>query len=230
MMKTRTLAVAAFAPMLALAACDTVELNRPVVTPHTATVRFVNATGTSLDIAENGLVASGNGNVAFGGSTSCFVVDSDNPALSVRNAGSSTSLSGLITNFVDEGNYTIVAYPGTGGTTQFAVMPNAFTPASGQAGLRIFNAAGGTFDVYNAASGASFVTPSVTNVSSGTVSNWFSVAPGTNAQLRLSNAGTTTSALTLNNLTWTAGQNQTLVVAPPATGSTTLLTFLVGGC
>jgi hypothetical protein len=229
-MKTRTLAAVALAPMLALAACDDVELNNPTTTNSTATIRFVNATGTSLDVAENGLVASGNGNLMYGGASSCFTVNANDPQLSIRNAGTSTTLSGLTTNFTNGGVYTILAYPGASGTTQFAVLPTNYTPATGQAGLRIFNASTGTYDVYTAASGASFVTPSVTSIGTGTTSTWFDVAPGANAQLRLSTAGTTTSALTLGNLTWTAGQAQTLVIAPPATGSTTLRTFLVSGC
>ena len=49
-------------------------------------------------------------------------------------------------------------------------------------------------------------------------------------QIRFNNAGTTTSALTLSNQTFTAGQNAILVIAPPATGTTAFRTFLVTGC
>ena len=78
-------------------------------------------------------------------------------------AGTTTALPGLSTSLVNGGSYTILAYPGSGGTTQFTVLSNTNTPASGQAGLRIFNASGsGPFDVYTAASGGSFVTPSAT--------------------------------------------------------------------
>ena len=230
-MNSRFLAVAALAPMLALAACDGVEMNNPTPgSTGSATVRFVNVTGTSLDIAENGTVASGNGAIAYGGSTSCFTVDNSSPQLSVRSAGTTTSLPGLSTNFVNGGTYTVLAYPGAGGATQFAVLPSAYSPATGRAGLRIFNAGTGTYDIYTAASGGAFVVPSATSITTGTASNFFDVTPGTNSQIRLSTAGSTASALTLNNLTWTAGQTQTLVIAPPATGSTTLRTFLVSGC
>ncbi|HYD51866.1 MAG TPA: DUF4397 domain-containing protein [Gemmatimonadaceae bacterium] len=232
-MKTRVLTIAALIPMLAVAACDTVEMNGPGTggTNNTATVRFVNATGTGLDLAQNGSVGTGMGNIVYGGSTSCFTVNSSSPNLSVRNAGGTTTISGLTTNFQPGGTYTVLAYPSASGATQFAVLPNTFTPTSGQAGLRVFNATGsGSYDIYTAASGGSFVTPSATAVNSGTASSFFNVAPGTGAQLRISNAGTTTSALTLNNLTWTPGQTQTLIIAPPATGSTTPRTFLVSGC
>lgn len=231
-MRIRSLALSALAP-LALVACDTVELTNAGVGGNNdiATVRFVNATGSSLDIAENGVVATGNGSIAYGGSTSCFTVDASSPALAVRTAGTTTALPGLSTSLVNGGSYTILAYPGSGGTTQFTVLSNTNTPASGQAGLRIFNASGsGPFDVYTAASGGSFVTPSATSIASGSSSTFFDVAPGTGAMIRLSNAGTTTSALTLNNLSWTAGQSQTLVIAPPATGTTALRSFVVSGC
>jgi len=231
-MRIRSFALSALAP-LALVACDTVELTNAGTggSNDIATVRFVNATGTNLDIAENGVVASGNGSIAFGRSTSCFTVDASSPGLSVRTAGTSTALPGLSANLVNGGNYTILAYPGSNGSTQFTVLSNANAPASGQAGLRVFNASGsGPFDVYTAASGGSFVTPSATSIASGSASTFFDVAPGTGAMVRLSNAGTTTDALTIDDLTWTAGQSQTLVIAPPAAGSTDLRTFLVSGC
>ena len=232
-MRTRNFVVAALTPLFALAACDTVELVEPGGTPTTggtATVRFVNATGTGLDIAQSGVVGTGMSNITYGGSTSCFTVNANSPALSVRNTGTTTALSGLTTNFASNGSYTVLAYPDASGTTRFAVLPNVYTPATGQAGLRVFNATTGTYDIYTAALGGSFVTPSATAVAAGSTSNFFNVTPGTGAQLRISNAGTTTSALTLNNLTWTAGQTQTLVIAPPVAGSTTLRTFLVSGC
>jgi len=55
-MKYRALALAALFPLSMIAACNNNDDNNGTTTPPVtdATVRFVNATGTSFDVASNG--------------------------------------------------------------------------------------------------------------------------------------------------------------------------------
>ena len=232
-MQFRTLAAAALVPMLALAACDdNGDLTGIGGGNDNATVRFINATNTTVDIATNGSVTTGNGALSYGTSSACIAADAASSGLTVRQTGTSTPLTGFTPSFAAGGNYTVLAYPGTGGTTQFATVSNAFTPTTGQAGLRVFNAAGnGTnYDVYVTAPGAVLTTPNVNNVGFGSGSSYFNVSGTTAQQVRIMNAGSQTVLLDLGNQTFTTGTNATLVIAPPITGSTTPRAFLVQGC
>src|SRR4051812_7587604 len=58
-----------------------------------ATVRFANATNSSLDIATGSTVATGNSNVTFGGSSACSALNAFNPDFEVRQAGTTNSVS-----------------------------------------------------------------------------------------------------------------------------------------
>ena len=218
-------------PLLALAACGDDDDDDLTGTGNTATVRFVNATGTSYDAALNGTVGTGSGNLGFGGSTSCMTLNATTPGLTFRNAGTTTTVSGFTPNFQRGGSYTVVAVPGTGGTTQFITLPSTNTPASGQAGVRVFNAAQGfgNFDVHVTAPGAALGTANATNVTTGNASSWFNTSGGT-SQVRFATAGTQNVALNFGNQNFTAGQNATIVIAPPAAGSTTLRAFMVPNC
>ena len=232
-MQFRTLAAAALMPMLALAACDdNGNLTGIGGNDDDATVRFINATGTSLDIATNGTVTTGNGALSYGTSSPCITTDAANSGLTVRETGTSTALPGFTPSFAADGNYTVLIYPGTGGMTQFATVSNAFTPTAGQAGLRVFNAAGnGTnYDVYVTAPAAALTTPNVNNVGFGSGSSYFNVGGASAQQVRITNAGSQTVLLDFGNQTFTAGTNATLVIAPPIPGSTTPRAFLVQGC
>jgi hypothetical protein len=228
-MHARKIAVATLLPMLALAACDDIEgLGEPNAT--TAQVRFVNVSGNSLSFAQNGTVGAGMGNLVFGTATTCTPVSIASPSLSVVANGVTIPLSGLTSNLAGNASYAIIAYPTAGGNASYSIVPMTYSSAAGQAGLRIFNATGVPFDVYTAGSGGAFTTASASGIVSGTSSNFFDVAAGSGGQIRFNNAGTTTSALTLTNQTFAAGQNSILVIAPPATGTTTYRTFLVSGC
>jgi hypothetical protein len=227
-MHARKIVVATLLPMLALAACDDIEgLGEPNAT--TAQVRFVNVSGNSLSFAQNGTVGAGMGNLVFGTATTCTPVSITSPSLSAVVNGQTVPLSGLTSNLVGNGSYAIIAYPTAGGNTSYAILPTTHTSAAGQAGLRVFNATTTSFDVYTAAAGGAFTTASASGLVSGTSSNFFDVNAGT-SQIRFNNAGTTTSALTLSNQNFNAGSNSILVIAPPATGTTTYRTFVVTGC
>lgn len=203
----------------------------------TATVRFINATNNAFDLTTGGVVGTGNGNLGFGRSTACMNVSTSNPNLGLNTAGTNSAVSGFNAgNLAAGGNYTIVALPGTGGTTQFVTIASANpnTLGSGQAGVRVFNATGGTgsYDVYFTAPGTTLGTSNTANatsIASGTASSWFNVGGGT-SQVQFTNAGTHNVAFNWGNQTFTSGQNSIVVLGPAASGSTALRAFTIGGC
>ena len=230
-MQLRTLGLALLASSVTLSACD----NRSDVTglnANNATIQFINATTGSLDVAQGGTVATGNGALSFGTTSLCIAADANNSNLAVRATGTSTALPGFTPAFQAGGNYSVIAYPGTGGTTQFATLSNAFTAASGQGGMRVFNAAGAgtSYDIYVSAPGASSATSVANNVGYGSGSSYFNVPAGSTQQVRITNAGTQPVVIDAGSRTFTAGQNVTLVIAPPLTGSPAPRAFYVTGC
>jgi hypothetical protein len=196
-----------------------------------ATIRLINATGGSLSLLQNGNALTGGSDIAFGASSACSSVNAATPGLTVLQAGSSTPLAGFAPVLTAGHNFSIIAFPTSTGSVQFTTLPDAFSAASGQTGLRVFNATTGTtgFDVFVTALGAVLGTPTLSNVMSGTASAFVSVPAGA-SQIRLTTTGGMTVVLDLGSQTLTAGQNLTLVIAPPAAGSTTPRAFLVAGC
>ena len=196
-----------------------------------AMVRLINATGTPLTLDQNGSALAGSSDVAFGAASSCSSINAATPALTVLQSGSTTPLAGFTPTLTAGNSFSFVAFPTASGGVQFATLPNTFTATSGQTGLRVFNATTTTtgFDVFLTALGAVLGTPTVTNVMPGTASTFISVPAGT-SEIRLTSTGGTTVLLDLGSQTLTAGQNLTLVIAPPAAGSTTPRAFLVAGC
>ena len=230
-MPLRTLALALLVSTAALAACDD---NGDVtgLNGNNATVQFINATSTSLDVAQGGTVATGNGALSYGTTSLCIATDASSSNLAVRQTGTSTALAGFTPVFQAGGNYTVIAYPGAGTTIQFATVSNAFTPTSGQGGLRVFNAAGAgtSYDVYLGTPGSTSATSVANNVGFGSGSSYFNVPTSAAQQVRITNAGSQTVTLDAGSRTFVAGQNVTLVIAPPLTGSPAPRAFFVTGC
>jgi hypothetical protein len=181
-----------------------------------AMVRLVNATAVPLDITSSGVVPTGGGNIASNSSSSCVRVDATIPNLAVRQTGTTSNLPGLVPNFVRDASFTIVAYPVSNGTIQFASVPSSFTPAAGQSGLRLFDGAPttGSFDVYVTPPGAPMVTPSASNLGFGSATSFLTVAAGTN-QTRFTNVATTVVAFDAGSRAFTAGQSQIFVLSAP---------------
>ena len=197
-----------------------------------ATIKFVNATASTLNLLQSGTALTGASNLAFGQSSSCTSVNAATPALTVVTAGSTTPLPGFTTTLTAGNSFDIVAYPNATGGVSFATVGNAFTATSGQSGLRVFNAttAATGYDVYVTGVGAPLgTTATVSNVLAGTSSSFVSVPAGTQ-QIRLTSTGGATVLLDLGSQTLTAGQNATLIIAPPASGSLSPRAFLVTGC
>jgi hypothetical protein len=228
-MRHRSLALTALstlAPLIVATACS--DNDNDTGTLNNATVRFVNATGNSnISVANNGVVGTGNNALGFGGGSSCMTVDATTPNLSFTNSGTNAAIGGFTPAFASGGNYTVVAYTGANGTTQFATLNNAFTPASGQTGLRVFNAASGTGNLVINGNGTALGTG--TGVGFGTGGSFFSAPAGSQTITFNTGAGTSTVA-NGGAMSFTAGQNNTVVVGPAATGSTPLRVFSATGC
>jgi len=226
-MLQRSRAIAALLPLLILAgACDNNNDNVTGV-GSTATVRFINATGTNIDVSNGGTIATGNGNLAFGTSSTCMTVNTTGTGLGFNQAGTSTAIPGFTQNFTANGNYTVVAYPSSTGTQFLTINNTGSTPNAGQAGLRIVNATSGSGNLVALGNGTALGTG--TGVGFGTSGTFMNVNAGSQAITFNTGTGTATVA-NAGNVTFTAGQNYTIIVAPPATGSTTLRTFVVTGC
>lgn len=222
----RSFALVAIVPFLVLTACgdDDDDFTNPT---STATVRFINATNTNIDVSNSGTVATGNGNLGFGASSTCMTVNTSGAGLVFNQAGTTTAIPGFTPSFSANGNFSIVAIPTSTGT-QFLTLDNSgFTATSGQAGLRIVNAASGSGSIV--ALGGGTVLGTGTGVPFGTAGAFTSVNAASQAITFNTGTGTTTVA-NAGTLSFTAGQKYTLVVAPAAAGSTTLRTFLVPGC
>jgi hypothetical protein len=190
-----------------------------------ANVRLANATDNALNFNQNGTALSGGSNIAFGAASSCSSVNAATPALSVTQPPSTTALPGFSPTLTAGNSFTIVAFPGASGV-QFSTLSNTFTPATGQAGFRVLNASGSAtgLDVFV---GALAGTPTVANVLAGASSAFVSVPAGS-PDIHVTATGTITpDLLHLPSQTLTAGQNITLVIAPP---SGAIRGFLVPGC
>lgn len=216
----------------ALAACDAKVTSTGFAGGTTATVRVVNATAGSIDVASAGTVGDNNGGLAFGTASSCAVTDASAPDITVRSAGTSTALSRFPTAFTAGGKYTVVAYVDAAGVTQFVTFAtNTFTTGSGQAGLRIFDAAtgAGSYDVYVNSPGSSLGAILATNLVFGTSTSFFGVVAGSQ-QVRLTNSGTQTIVFDSGTLSLGAGRNYILVIGPPSTGTSVLQSALIPSC
>jgi Domain of unknown function (DUF4397) len=215
----------AIIPLAFAAACGDKENGTIIVPGGTiASVRFVNATNLPIAITNNGsLVTSSNG-LLFGGQSSCMTIDASgtNP-LVLTNASTNLTLTGFTPAFTPGGTFMVVAFPDANGTTQFATLSNAFTPTSGSAAIRIFNAAPGSGTVTLMGNGTALGT----GVSFGNAGAFVIVPSGTEA-VTINNGSTVlVNAGTLN---FTPGTLTTLVIGPAANGTTTLRSFTATGC
>jgi len=232
-----TAAILALATAAALSACSNDD-NNPVGTGNNnTTVRFFNATTSSLslDIAQNGTVGTGNSSIAFGSASSCTKVNNANPQLAVRAAGSTTSLTGFSPAFTAGGTYTVLI-TGTQAAPVFTTLNDAFTtPGSGNAAVRIVNATtsattgAGNWDIY-VNPGTTLGTPNATAVGRATASTYITVPAGQANTIRLTNTGQTTAVQNITVPSLTAGSVTTIVVTDAATGSTQLQTFTLAPC
>ncbi len=222
----RSLTALALASLVVLGACGEDDDVTGIGT-NTATVRFVNATNTHISVAQNGTVGAGNSGLGFGSGSTCLTVNSTTPSLTFTNSTSGTTITGFTPNLAAGGNYTVVAFTGANGTTQFATLNNSFTSTSGQSGLRVFNAASGSGNVVLLSNGA--VLNSGVTTSFGNSGVFFSTPAG--AQTFTFNTGTGTPVFGSSGaVTLIPGQNNTVILGPAAAGSTALRSFVSTAC
>jgi Domain of unknown function (DUF4397) len=228
-MVNRGLALAAVLPLLAAAACSHTDVTG---LEGFATVRFINATNTNIDVTMGGLLVAGNNDVSFGEPTSCMAIDVGAPELSVKIAGTNTTIPGFIPTFQAGGTYSVMVSSGANGVIQFTTLSDAFTPFGGEAGFRAFNAAisAGIVDVYVTPPGVPLtLLPSASGLAFGTSTNFINVNPGTN-QVRFTMTGTKTVLLDTGDHSFFSLQNYTTVLGPPMPGESNLRSFTLGSC
>jgi hypothetical protein len=246
-MRVRNIALVLFTSLSALAAdCDSTTGPRRLGVAGTvptsndslnvALIRFVNATTTTVfDVAQGGVIDTGNGSLLFGQSSRCVVVAASSPILDVRQTGTNVTFPGFNLTLQGAGRYTIIAFTDVTGATQFAtIFNNVFIPQPGQIGFSTFNAVsnGIAYDVWVTTPGAPLTstTPISAAVLGGVNSGFIGVDVTTVKQIRITTASTTTVVLDLGNVTFIPDVNTTLVIAPPLRGTTTIRAFLVAGC
>ena len=208
-------------------------------TDNTATVRFVNTTGTPIDIGLNNNY-TGNSNIAFGGSSQCLSVTPGTTGLTFRQNGTNSTFTptGFNASSIQAGgNYTVVigGAAGAGGTYTGNAFANTLSGATATAGgVRVINATSNTdqYNLYVGPSGALPTTASMSGFGAGMASTSFYPVAGTQGQVRLT-TGTGASQTTVfesSAFPVTANQYQSVVIADPSTGSSTLRSFSVNAC
>lgn len=222
-------ACASVTALTAIAACSDSHPTSPADSSNAnAMVRLANATDAPLDLRQGNAVVDGGGNLAFAAISSCTRVSAASPQLTVTNAGKSSNLAGFDPSFDAGASYTLVAFPGGGSATSFAMLLNAFHPAGGAAGFRILDATGNeAFDTYVTTPGAALLTRTTSNTAAGTASAFVNVAAGTR-QIRVTTAGSQHVVLDAGSNRLNAGTSYTIVVAPGPQSA--LRAFLVTAC
>lgn len=234
-----TVAILTLTTAAALNACSEDDNNPVTAGNQNTTVRFFNATSSTLalDIAEDGTVGSGNGNIGFGVASTCTKVNDANPELSVRVTGSTTNLTGFIPSFSAGNTYTVLV---TGTQTQpvFTTLNDQVTtPSASNAAVRVVNATTsatsgtGNWDIYvnPAASGTN--APAATVVGRNTATQFLTVPAAQSNTIRLTNAGQTAAVQNITVPSLTAGSVTTIVVTDAVTpGGTALQVFTLPPC
>lgn len=240
-MKSRrsTAVLLTLATAAVLNACSANDDNPLATGNDNTTVRFFNATSSTLalDIVEKGTVESGNGNIGFGAASGCTKVNDTNPQLTVRPAGSTTDLTGFTPSFSAGNTYTVFV-TGTQVSPVFTTLNDQVTtPGAGKAAVRVVNATtsatagSGNWDIYvnPAASGTN--TPAATVVGRNTATEFLTVPAGQSNTIRLTNPGQTAAVQNIAVPSLTAGSVTTIVVTDAATpGGTSLQVFTLPPC
>jgi hypothetical protein len=212
---------------LATVACNDSTNGNFVHIVAVATVRFVNATDAPITVSNGGVIDSLNIRLGFAHQSSCLLVDLSGgttvPLLTFTDAVSGAVLTGFNVPIPVGGNVTIVAFADTNGVVSFAGMSNRFTPPAGKGALRFFNAVQATGSLMMLGDGVS-LTPFI---AFGAASNFASVRVGSTA-VTFTNG--TSTVLDAGLQTLGDGQTTTLVVGPPAAGTTPLRFFPVHSC
>jgi hypothetical protein len=153
-------------------------------------IRIVNASGTTqnLDVfSGNSSLAS---NIAFGsGSAQCVAVPSGSQTLTLRAAGSNTTIDEITQDLVANQDYTLVLL---GDDTALLLTDDATAPAANTARIRFINTTGSAVDVHATAPGSNAFGPTATaaNIGANAATTGFIDFPSTNNRLRFTDVGT----------------------------------------
>jgi hypothetical protein len=207
---------------LTYTACNDTENN--FVPSTTAGVRFVNTTGTPITLTNTGLLTAASTTLGFGEASACLFVNlptSSVPSLTVTN-----NVTGRTTTFTPDltagANVTVVAYGDSAGNIHFAGINNNFVPAPNDAGLRFFNGASVT-PLFMRRAGVAISTAAGFGAASTPVS-----VPTDSASITFSNGSSI--VLDAGLMAFPPGQNSTVFLGPPASGTVPLRFFTVQGC
>jgi hypothetical protein len=208
-----------------------------------ANVRIVNASSVvgELDVEVNGNVQTGASDVQFlNAGAQCVRVDADDPQLTLDQTGGTVTLPTTQTFSFTEGGRNTVIVSGTNATNlRITTIDDPLTdrPDAGRARIRVVNARTITTPVdvhvtpWNAAIGT--VTEDVvsahatTATSTNVVSEWVDVPAGGAIQVRVANAGATTTSIDIVNLVPRSGEEWTVVALDPVGGGTTGLRWIL---
>lgn len=222
--------------VLSASACDDDD-DEGTGPTNTATVRVVNTTGQALDVGTGGTFGATSSNIGFGASSACLEVPVGANGLTFRQNGQAQTFSPAGFNgsaLAAGGNYTLVI-GGAPGAFTANTFTNTYAGATTQSGaVRVVNATTGSdaYNLYVGASGALPATANQTNFGAGTASTaWFPIAAGQGAvRLTTGTGASQTTAFESAAFPVTANQYQTLVIANPAAGASTLRAFTVASC
>ena len=231
-MSRRARAIATLAAIAAFAAagCDQGTRIVGLAGGNAASVRFVNATRSPLDLTADGRTFTTGGHLTTGTSSGCVPVD-PNVSVGIRLEGEPFDVPGFAPAFLAGQGFTVIVFDGGTGTTQVVTMSDAFTPTSGLSGLRVFDAAPGigSLDVYVTAPGDPLTMPSTASLGFGGGTPFFDVNPGT-SQVRFAVATTPVLAFDAGQIVLIPGARATLVLAPAAAGASTPAVMLLPAC
>lgn len=209
--------------VLVAAACNDSVSN---FVSSTATVRLVNDTDTPLTLIVGGVPDSANANLVFGASSGCVFVDPAKtpvPPFTISNAMTGRTIT-FTPTLTGGANVTIIAFGDSAGNVAFALLNNQFVPATNETGLRFFNGVLRAGSLFMQRNGIAITGPTAV----GSASSFVSV-PIDSASITFTNG----SAVVLDAglMAFPLGQNSTVVVGPPAQGTTIPLRFFTAqGC
>jgi hypothetical protein len=190
--------------------------------------RVVQATPdeSSVNVLVDGAnVASG---VNYGAATSYLTISSGTRHIQIEPTNSSTPVVDQNDSFTKSTNSTMVVANRSPNITGILFADNTTAPASGDFSVRIINAAPslGTVDVYVVTSGTSIsdVSPTISGLAFQAGSTYTSLTAG-NYQIFFTIPGTKFVDATTGTITFTAGQNRSIVILNASGGGFTTLTL-----
>jgi hypothetical protein len=200
--------------------------NNFVGVPATASIRLVNDTDNPLTLTSPGFLNPPGGPFTFGQASACVIVDlatTTVPPLTVMNQ--TTGASVTITPALSVGdNMLVVAFGNTTGSVQLTTLSNRFVPAANAAGVRFFNGTSSNTAPLLMRRNDVVLTPFV---DFGAASPFVSV-PIDSASITFSTANSI--VFDAGPMAFPLGQNSTVVLGPPASGTIPLRVFTVQGC